>query len=152
MKTLLLITTIILSFSFNDIIDNQDNQKVLQQVLNIEEFRQYVSKTPRFMGSQSHHILLMAHSKIHEDAKLEINQIPVEIIDSSSAYLNDKIFLIEIDEFEINSKKATLVLSYKSARLYFEEKKKIIVTADLKKSDSNWKISKYEVNEVSISD
>lgn len=149
MKTLLLITTIILSISFNEI---SDDQKVLQQVLNIQEFKQYISKTPRFMGSQNHHILLVAHSKINKDTKLEINQIPVEIIDSASAILNDKIFLIQIDEFEIGNRKATLVLSYKNARLYFEKKKKIILTADLKKTGGEWKISQYKVNEVNISD
>ncbi|PTB97405.1 hypothetical protein C9994_02850, partial [Marivirga lumbricoides] len=90
-------------------------------------------------------------NKISKDYKLEINQIPVEIIDSASAFLNDKIFLIQIDEFEISDKKAALVLSYKNARLYFEEKKKIVLTADLKKTDNEWKVSKYKVKEVNIS-
>ncbi|GAA5022698.1 hypothetical protein GCM10011506_00420 [Marivirga lumbricoides] len=148
MKILFLITSFLFSLSFNE---TADNQKVLQQVLNIKEFKQYISKTPRYMGSQNHHILLVAHNKISKDYKLEINQIPVEIIDSASAFLNDKIFLIQIDEFEISDKKAALVLSYKNARLYFEEKKKIVLTADLKKTDNEWKVSKYKVKEVNIS-
>ncbi|MBK6264814.1 hypothetical protein JKA74_07180 [Marivirga sp. S37H4] len=139
-------------FLHSDSMNSVENQMILQEVLNIEEFKQYISKNPRFVGSQNPQIILLSHEMIDKSAKLEINQIPIKIVDSETAKVNEKIFFIEIQSFKIRNKKASLSLNYKNARLYFEENKRITMVADLKKVDGEWLISQYEVKEISISD
>ncbi len=130
--------------------EEKDNQQALQQVLNIEEFKQYI-KSPRFVSSQEHQILLLSHDMINKEAKLDINQIPIKIVDSKTVMSNDELFYIQVKEFEIDQKTAQISLDYKNARLLLEENKKINLDASLKKSGGEWEIVKYEVNKVSTS-
>ncbi len=127
-----------------------DNHLALQEVLDIEEFKQYI-KSPRFVSSQDHQILLLSHEMINKEAKFAINQIPIKIVDSTTAINNEKLFYIQLKEFKIDQKNAQISLNYQNARLLFEENKKINLEANLKKSGNEWKIVNYKVNEVSTS-
>lgn len=149
MKSLLLIIGLFLSVlpaSFNN-----ENEVILQEVLNIEDFNQYITKNPRFISSQEARIIMIAHEKIGGNAHLNIHEMPVTVMDSASALLHDKIFYIKIDRFEVSNKTAIITLDYKNARLFFEENKKVTLSANLKKIKGEWKIKTYDVNEISIS-
>lgn len=148
MKTLFL--SLIL-FLFAPILEENDNQLALQEVLNIEEFKQYI-KSPRFVSSQDHQILLLAHDKIGSEATFAINQIPIKIVDSATIHNDEERFYIQVKEFQIDGKKAQISLDYQNARLLFEENKKINLMAQLKKTSGEWKIMNYEVKEFSTSD
>lgn len=147
MKSLFfLIALFLLTPSTEDI----DNHLALQEVLDIEEFKQYI-KSPRFVSSQDHQILLLSHEMINKEAKFAINQIPIKIVDSTTVINNEKLFYIHLKEFKIDQKNAQISLNYQNARLLFEENKKINLEANLKKSGNDWKIVNYKVNEVSTS-
>lgn len=149
MKTLFVT---ILLFFVAPLKEESDSQLALQQVLNIEEFKQYISKSPRFVSSQESQILLLAHDKISKEASFVINQIPIKIVDSLTAINNEMQYYIHVKQFVIDEKKAQISLNYQNARLLFEENKKINLEANLKKTSGEWKIINYEVSEISISD
>jgi hypothetical protein len=141
----------IVLFFLTPIREESDVQLALQQVLNIEEFNQYISKSPRFVSSHEHQILLLAHDKINKEATFVINQIPIKIVESPTTIINEKLFFIHVIALEINQKTAKISLDYQNARLLLEENKKITLDANLKKTKGEWKIIDYEVSEISTS-
>ncbi len=149
MKAIILLIGLLMTTNYSD---SSDSQVILQEVLNIEEFKEYISKSPRFISSQRNQILMLHHEKIDKTASFNINQTPIKIIDSKTMEINEKIFFIEIEEFEIKKRKAKLSLNYQNARLYFEENKKIKLTAELKKVENEWTLEAHELTEISISD
>lgn len=136
-------------------IEEQDQQqKVLQSVFDIEEFQKYLSYSPRFVGTNTRQeILMMSFPELeNKDIQLKIRNKSIRIISERDLKELEHNFFIKIDEFKLKKSKAKILLSYQNSRMYYEKEQKILLDAQLEKNeDDEWVVDNYKLYEVSIS-
>lgn len=130
-----------------------DKSQVLQSILNIEEFQNYLNTSPRFVGtSNNQEVYLVSHVELDNknDLHLKIRDRSVRILSELEVNELDHNFYIRIDEFEIEKSRANVLISYQNAKLLYEKNKVISLYAQLNKTESNeWIVDSYTLKEVS---
>lgn len=129
-------------------------QEVLQTVLNIVEFQEYLSYVPRYIGSNTKQEVLMLKFEELEspDIQLNIREKTIRIItDEEANQLEHKIF-IKVNQFDMQGSTAKVNMSYQSARMYFETNQEILLNVQLKRTETeDWIVENYELNQTNIS-
>jgi hypothetical protein len=83
---------------------------------------------------------------------LSVGDKTIRIIDENDLKDLEHNFFIKIDEFKLKKSKAKVLISYLNSRMYYEKKQKILLDAQLAKTEENgWVIENYKLFEVSIS-
>jgi len=145
---------ITLAFSFSILEKKNQQQEVLQRIFEIEEFQRYLSYSPRFVATTTKQEVLMMNFPELENKNilLSVGDKTIRIIDENDLKDLEHNFFIKIDEFKLKKSKAKVLISYLNSRMYYEKKQKILLDAQLAKTEENgWVIENYKLFEVSIS-
>jgi hypothetical protein len=134
--------------------ENQNQEeRILQTVFDIEEFQNYLAYSPRFVGTNTkQEVLMMGFPEIeNQNVNLNIRNKSIRVISEQEINELEHNFFIRIDEFDLKRSKAKVLLSYQNSRMYYEKKQKVLLDAQLEKtSDDEWIISNYKLYEVTI--
>ncbi|WNB18788.1 hypothetical protein [Marivirga arenosa] len=129
------------------------NQKlVLQAALNIEEFQEHFNNSPRYVRSNDRKEVFMLDfpELLNDEIELTIRDKTIKFISENEIDEPARKYFIEVDEFRLNNKKASIQLSYQNAKMYHETKEKLILEVKLNlKNSEDWVIQKYELEKVS---
>lgn len=144
---------IVLVFPASKMEKQNQQQEVLQSIFDIEEFQKYLAYSPRFVGTNTRQeVLMMGFPELeNKGIELKVRDKYIRIIAERDLEDLKHNFFIKIDEFKLNKSTAEVLLSYQNSRMYYEKEQKILLDAQLEKSDDNeWIVKNYKLYEVSI--
>jgi len=88
--------------------------------------------------------------ELDNNIQLSVRDKAIRFIAEQDLKELDHNFFIIIDEFKLKKSSAAVLLSYQNSRMYYEKKQKILLDANLEKTDDGeWVIKKYKLYEVS---
>ncbi|WP_375581218.1 hypothetical protein ABWH96_09515 [Marivirga tractuosa] len=135
-------------------VNNESEQKeVLQSIFDIEEFQNYLTYSPRFVGTNTRLEVLMIEfpELIKNDIDLKVRNKSIRIISEQQIKELEHNFFIRINAFDLKKSKAKVTLSYQNSRMYYESEQKLMLEAKLEKNKMDkWVVENYELKEVKI--
>lgn len=127
------------------------HSEIISVSLDIEEFKNYIPKSPRFIASDETYIYLISNSYVDAEFHYSINQMPIKLISEQAAKDHEVICFIEVESVTFEKGKANITLKHRNARLIQEENKELRLMASLVRKNNRWVITDYSLEKINIS-
>jgi hypothetical protein len=125
-------------------------QNVLQTLLEAPELIEHFSYLPRYQRTGETYYFLLKNDQVESGWQLNINNNAVAILQSEELKKMGKYFYMEVQNLELKGSEASIRLLHKYDRLYREEQKQLIVTAQLFYKEGEWRIKEIVIDKINI--